>query len=57
VFYAPITKNGQTNAGQEMIFEIVISGLILMLIYWLFKSGLIWWILILIAALGFILFL
>jgi len=57
VFYTSITKNGQTNAGQEMIFEIVISGLILMLIYWLFKSGLIWWILILIAALGFILFL
>jgi len=40
-----------------MIFEIVVAGLILMLIYWLFKSGLIWWILILIAALGLILLL
>tara|TARA_B100001939_G_C16637422_1_gene486092 strand:- start:379 stop:516 length:138 start_codon:yes stop_codon:yes gene_type:complete len=25
-----------------MIFEIVIAGLILMAIYWLFKTGLIW---------------
>jgi len=39
-----------------MVLEIVIAGVILMLIYWMFKSGAIWWILILITALGFIFF-
>ena len=36
-----------------MIFELVLAGLFLMLVWWLFKSGLMWWIIVISALIIF----